>query len=239
MLKSIMLWAFLVAQMVKNLPAMKETSVQFLGWEDPLEKGQVTHSSILGLPLWLTCNAGKESTCSAGDLGSIPWLGRSPGEGKGYPLQYSGLENSRDCIVHVVTKSWTQLSHFQGTISCRILQLGAFFLSFFSKILNKSNLLYNKIDPNSFPPFWFSSHMFRASSGFILQSYECWSLGSLYDPRRCRPEQLQWEKIGETFIKDVWYSQSFLSFPNPYPHCYQDTGCTGLALLMITSCQSA
>jgi len=44
-------------------------------------------------------SAGKESTCNAGDLGSIPWLGRSPGEGKGYPLQYSGLENSMDCIV--------------------------------------------------------------------------------------------------------------------------------------------
>ena len=40
-------------------------------------------------------SAGKESTCNAGDLGLIPGLGRSPGEGKGYPLQYSGLENSR------------------------------------------------------------------------------------------------------------------------------------------------
>ena len=39
---------------------------------------------------------GKESTCNAGDLDSIPELGRSPGEGKGYPLQYSGLENSKD-----------------------------------------------------------------------------------------------------------------------------------------------
>ena len=45
-----------------------------------------------------------------GDLGSIPGLGRSPGEGKGYPLQYFGLENSMDCIVHGVAKSWTQLS---------------------------------------------------------------------------------------------------------------------------------
>ena len=44
-------------------------------------------------------SAGKESACNAGDLGSIPGLGRSPGEGKGYPLQYSGLENSVDCIV--------------------------------------------------------------------------------------------------------------------------------------------
>ena len=59
-----------MAQLVKNLPAMQETLVQFLSWEDPLEKG------------------------------------------KGYPLQYSCLENSRDCIVHGVTKSQTQLSDF-------------------------------------------------------------------------------------------------------------------------------
>ena len=45
-------------------------------------------------------SAGKESACNAGDLGSIPGLGRSPGEGNGYPLQYSSLENSMDCIVH-------------------------------------------------------------------------------------------------------------------------------------------
>ena len=44
--------------------------------------------------------AGKESACNAGDLGLIPGLGRCPGEGKGYPLLYSGLENSMDCIVH-------------------------------------------------------------------------------------------------------------------------------------------
>ena len=50
-------------------------------------------------------SAGKESACNVGDLGSIPGLGRFPGEGKGYPLQYSGLENSTDCIVHGVAKS--------------------------------------------------------------------------------------------------------------------------------------
>ena len=49
----------------------------------------------------------KESACNAGDLGSIPGLGRLPGEGKGYPLQCSGLENSMDCIVHGVAKSQT------------------------------------------------------------------------------------------------------------------------------------
>ena len=59
--------------------------------------------------------AGKECTRNAGDLGSIPGLGKCPGEGNGYPLQYSGLENSMDWIVHGVSQSWTQLSdfHFQ------------------------------------------------------------------------------------------------------------------------------
>jgi len=52
-------------------------------------------------------SVGKESTCNAGDPGLIPGLGRSPGEGKGYPLQYSGLENSMDCMVDGVTKSGT------------------------------------------------------------------------------------------------------------------------------------
>ena len=60
----------------------------------------------------------KESACNAGDLGSISGLGRSPGEGEGSPLQYSGLENPMDCIVHGVAKTRTRLSdchfHFQG-----------------------------------------------------------------------------------------------------------------------------
>ena len=58
---------------------------------------------------------GKEFACNAGKLGSIPGLGRSPGEGKGYSLQYSGLENSMDCIVHGVTKSRKRLSEFHFT----------------------------------------------------------------------------------------------------------------------------
>jgi len=52
-------------------------------------------------------SAGKESSCNEGDLGSIPGLGTSPGEGKGYPLQYSGLENSMEYVVHGVAKSQT------------------------------------------------------------------------------------------------------------------------------------
>ena len=64
---------------------------------------------ILGFPCG---SGGKESTCNVEDLGLIPGLERSPGEGKGYPLQYSGLENSMDCIVHGVTKSQTWPSDF-------------------------------------------------------------------------------------------------------------------------------
>ena len=96
--------ASLIAQLVKNQnpPAMQKTWIRYLGQKDSLEKGEAIHSSILGLPL---CLAGKESTCNAEDVGFIPGLGRSPGEGKSYPLQYSGLENSMDCIVHGVAKS--------------------------------------------------------------------------------------------------------------------------------------
>ena len=60
-------------------------------------------------------SAGKESARNAGDLGSIPGSGRSPGEGKGYPLQYSGLESSMDCTVRGVTKSQPRLSDFHRT----------------------------------------------------------------------------------------------------------------------------
>ena len=50
------------------------------------------------------CSAGKESGCNAGDLGSIPGLGRCPGEGNGYPLQYSWPGEFHDCVVHEVAK---------------------------------------------------------------------------------------------------------------------------------------
>ena len=66
---------------------------------------------------------GTESACNAGDLGSIPGLGRCPGEGEGYPLQYSGLENSMDCIVHGVAMSWTQLSDFTFTFKLAVHQV--------------------------------------------------------------------------------------------------------------------
>ena len=80
----------LVAQWVKNRPAMQEILVWFLGWEDPLEKGRLPTPVFLVFP---SDSAGKESACNAGDLGWIPGSGRSPGGGHGNPLQYSGLEN--------------------------------------------------------------------------------------------------------------------------------------------------
>ena len=75
----------------------------------PIIKKFMQSIQYLGFPCG---SAGKESACNAGDLGLIPGLGRSPGEGKGYPLQYSGLENSMDCIVHEVVKSWTDWATF-------------------------------------------------------------------------------------------------------------------------------
>ena len=82
-------------------------------------KSLLQHHSSKASILQRSCGStGKESAHDAGDLGLIPRLGRSPGEGKGYPLQYSGLENSMDCIVHGVTKSQTQLRdcHFTSKV---------------------------------------------------------------------------------------------------------------------------
>ena len=83
---------------------------------------------IYNLTITITCllferslyhsSVGKESACNAGDLGLIPGLGRFPGKGKSYPLQYSGLENSMACIVHGVTKSRTWLSNFHLLTHC-------------------------------------------------------------------------------------------------------------------------
>ena len=98
-----------IAQLVKNLSAMQETRfdsrVRKICWRRDRPPTPVS----LGFPCG---SAGKEFACKVGDLGSILGLGRSPGEGKGYPLQYSGLENSMDSRAHGVANSWTQLSDF-------------------------------------------------------------------------------------------------------------------------------
>ena len=100
----------LIAQLVKNLPAVQETPVQFLDWGKICwRRDRLLTLVFLDFPCG---SAGKESIQNVGDLCSIPGLRRYPGEGKGYPLQYSGLENSMDCVVHGVTKTLTRLSDF-------------------------------------------------------------------------------------------------------------------------------
>ena len=80
-------------------------------------------------------SVGKESAYKAGDLGSIPGLGRSPGEENGYLLQYSGLENSMDCIAHGAAKSWTPLSDFlTHTCSLSIIKFKTYCTMSFSRV---------------------------------------------------------------------------------------------------------
>ena len=87
-------WASFVVQLVKNRPAMQETLFNSWVRKIPWRRDRLPTPVFLDFRCG---SAGKESACNVGDLGSIPGLGRSPGEGKGYPLQYSGLENSKGC----------------------------------------------------------------------------------------------------------------------------------------------
>ena len=85
--------------MVKESACNAGDPVGSRGQEDRWRRDRLPTPVFLGFPCG---SASKESTHNAGDLGLTPGLGRSPEEGKGYPLQYSGLENSMDCIVHGV-----------------------------------------------------------------------------------------------------------------------------------------
>ena len=79
-------------------------------------------------------SAGKESACNVGDLGLIPGLGRSPAEGNSYTLQYSGLENSVDCIVRGVEKSRTRLSDFHFPFIITLPGMPASYITFLNPI---------------------------------------------------------------------------------------------------------
>ena len=101
---------------VKNLPAVQETL--FNSWVGKIcwRRGRLPTPVFLGFPRGST---GKESTCNVGNLGSILGLGRSPGEGKGYLLQYSGQENSMDSIVHWVQRvrhEWVNFTFYRSLI---------------------------------------------------------------------------------------------------------------------------
>ena len=110
--------ASLIAQLIKTLPAMQETPIHSRTEKIRRRRDRLLSAVFLGFPCG---SAGKKSTCNAGDLSSIPGLGKSPGEGKVYPLQYSGLENSMNCIVPAVTRSRTRLSNFHFPfLDCKI-----------------------------------------------------------------------------------------------------------------------
>ena len=95
-----------------NLPAMQETPVRFLGREDPLERDRLPTPVFLGFSMTQLV---KNPPAMRETWVWIPGLGRSPGEGEGSPFQYSGLENSMDCIVHGIAKS--RLSDFHKTFN--------------------------------------------------------------------------------------------------------------------------
>ena len=100
-----------IAQLVKNPLQCRRR------WFDSWVGNIYWRRDRLPIPVFLDfpCgSAGKESACNVGDLDLIPRLGTSSGEGKGYPVQYSGLENSMDCVVRGVAKSQTRLSDFHS-----------------------------------------------------------------------------------------------------------------------------
>ena len=112
----------MVAQLVKNPPAIQET--RFDSWVGKIlwRRDRLPTPVFLG---FLDGSDSKESACNAGDLGSIPGLGRSLGEGNGYPLQYSGLEKYMDrgtwqATVHGIAKSQTRLSDFHFHFPARL-----------------------------------------------------------------------------------------------------------------------
>ena len=106
----------MIALLVKNLYCR---TPRFDSWVGKIHwsKNRLPTPVFFG---FLCGSAGKEFVCNEGYLGLIPGLGRSPGEGNGYRLRYSGLENSMDCIIHVVTKSQTRLCDFHLLHFCFI-----------------------------------------------------------------------------------------------------------------------
>ena len=105
--------ASLRAQLAKNPPAVQETQLDSWVRRIPRRRDRLPTPVFLGFP-------GGSAACSVADLGSIPGLGRSPGEGKGHPPPCSGLENSVDHVVLGVSKSQTRLrdSHFPSAVCC-------------------------------------------------------------------------------------------------------------------------
>ena len=136
-----------------------------------------TPSLCLGFPCG---SAGKESGCNAEDMGSIPGLRISLGEGKGYPLQYSGLENSMDCIVHGVSKSQTRLSdlHFSHSVQKQDQSLCIKFLMMELLLYTAAGILYLTISI-----FCFLLLTFKTESSKELDIYSVLERKEMYDYR--------------------------------------------------------
>ena len=145
--------ASLIAQLVKNLPAIQGPWFDSWVGKSSCRRDRLPTAVFLGFPCG---SAGKESPCEVEDLGSIPGLGKSPGEGKGYPLEYSGLESSMACIVHGVAKSWTRLSDlhfhfslwyfmcFQRTLCFPCPHLSCYIVKVYGQLLPLNNRLHRQ-----------------------------------------------------------------------------------------------
>ena len=141
-------------------PAMEVTIRGSVSW---LNEKLSTTIFLLG---FLGSSAGKESASNAGDPGSIPGLGRSPGEGKGYPLQYSGLENSMDCIPWGCKESDTaeQLLLFLFLL---------YLLSFWRSLLMRNDPL----NQGAAVPNLLRSPQLTAETSYLLAGVVVWSFG--------------------------------------------------------------
>ena len=111
-----------------------------------------------------------ESAYNVGDLDSVPGLGRFPGKEKGYPLQYSGLENAMDCIVHGVAKSWTRLSAFH------------FHFFTFSRIWDTSSLVLYQLDNTCYCHSFYFSHSNASYSYLIMVLVSISLINNKVDP---------------------------------------------------------
>ena len=143
-------------------------------------------------------SAGKESTCNVGDLGSVTGLGRCPREGKGYPLQYSGLENSMDCIVHGVAESWIWLSdfHFHFLHNVMVTPLK-------SRVFILKSLPLNLLSP-------------LGNQALVLGSHLC---PGVLGVRKMDQKHLECPSLYHTYLRNCSPSGCMPSTEHFYPHC--------------------
>ena len=139
----------------------------------------------------ISSSADKESACNVEDLGLIHGSGRSPREGNGYPLQYSGLENSMDCIVHGITKSQTRLSSFHYHL----------YLMLF--LFLKMNFFHISRECRVVLPRWLGLPRWLSSKESAMQETQIWSL-SQEIPGEGNGNPLQYYCLGNSMDRGAW-----------------------------------